>query len=76
MPTLCFTPGGRVETLYTELIDLRDLGPLTVTRATNIRFNPTTQQWDVLDAATGTCLHSHPSRHHCLTWETQNLGPK
>ncbi len=71
--TLRFDPGGRIGCLYTEAIDLRALGRLEIFRATDIRFNPTTQQWDVHDAGTGRRLHSDPSRNECLRWEQLNL---
>ena len=72
---LRFDPGGHIGCLYTEAIDLRALGRLQVVRATDIRFNPATQQWDVHDAATGRRLHSDPSREACLAWERVNLQP-
>ena len=75
-PVLRFTPGGRIDCLYTEAIDLRVLGRLQVVRATDIRFNPTNQQWDVHDAATGAVLFTHTSRARCLHWEHNNLGPR
>lgn len=75
-PTLRFTPGGHIDCLYTEAIDLRALGRLRVVRATDIRFNPATQQWDVHDADTGAVLFSHSSRTNCLHWEQQNLQPQ
>lgn len=74
--TLRFHTGGRVDCLYTEAIDLRALGRLQVFRATDIRFNETTQQWDVRETGTGTALFSHPSRTECLRWEQENLQPK
>jgi hypothetical protein len=78
--TLRFTPGGRIDCLYTEALDLRALGRLQVVRATDIRFNDSTQQWDVHDAdantGTGAVLFSHPSRSECLRWEHQNLQPE
>lgn len=74
-PTLRFDPGGHIGCLYTEAINLRALGRLHVVRATDIRFNDSTQQWDVHDAATGRLLHSHTSRTECLRWEHNNLQP-
>jgi len=74
--TLRFTPGGRIDCLYTEAFDLRVLGRLQVVRATDIRFNPATQQWDVHNAATGAVLFSHSSRTGCLHWEQHNLQPQ
>ena len=73
--TLRFDPGGHIGCLYTEAIDLRALGRLQVVRATDIRFNESTQQWDVHAAATGQLLHSDPSREACLAWEQRNLQP-
>lgn len=72
---LRFNPNGSIDCLYTEAIDLRALGRLQVFRATDIRFNEKSQQWDVRCAATGKLLHSDPSREACLTWERENLGP-
>ena len=74
--TLRFTPGGRIDCLYTEAFDLRVLGRLHVVRATDIRFNPKSQQWDVHAADTGQVLFSHISRNECLHWEKTNLQPQ
>jgi hypothetical protein len=73
--TLRFDSGGQVECLYTEAIDLRELGKLTITRATDIRFEESSQQWKVHEAETDTVLFSNPSRSECLVWEIQNLQP-
>ena len=74
--TLRFNLGGQIDCLYTEAIDLRVLGRLQVVRATDIRFNPHKQQWDVHAADTGQVLFSHPSRNECLSWEQTNLQPQ
>ena len=75
--TLRFNPGGRIDCLYTEAIDLRALGRLHVVRATDIRFNGSTQEWDVHDAGVGAgeVLFSNNSRGACLQWEHDNLQP-
>ncbi|GAA5117421.1 hypothetical protein JIN84_17405 [Luteolibacter yonseiensis] len=73
--TLRFTPGGSIDCLYTEAIDLRDLGRLQVVRATDIRFNGSSQEWDVHDADTGGVLFFHASRDECLRWEQTHLQP-
>ncbi len=73
--TLRFDAAGAISCLYTEAVDLRALGRLQVVRATDIRFNHTTQQWDVHDAGTGAVLFSHISRQQCLSWENDNLQP-
>ena len=74
--TLRFDPGGHIDCLYTEAIDLRALGRLHVVRATDIRFNPNTQHWDVHEADNGQLLFSHESRTECLHWEQTNLQPQ
>jgi hypothetical protein len=73
--TLRFDPGGQVECLYTEAIDLRSLGKLKITRATDIRYDHASQQWQVHDAESDAVLFSNPSRNECLSWENQNLQP-
>ena len=73
--TLRFDSGGLIDCLYTDAIDLRALGRLHVVRATDIRFNDSTQQWDVHDAGNGQVLFSHQSRNDCLRWEQDNLQP-
>ena len=74
--TLRFNPGGHIDCLYTEAIDLHALGRLQVVRATDIRFDDSKQQWDVRDAGNGEVLFSHPSRTECLRWEQNNLQPR
>ena len=66
--TLTIDPQGTITGLYTELIDLSQLGHLEITRATSIEFNPATQAWDVTDAG-GAILFSDASRSRCLAWE-------
>ena len=73
--TLRFDSRGSVECLYTEAIDLRQLGRLHVVRATAIEFEPEEQCWKVRCADTGQLLHSDPSREACLAWEQINLQP-
>ena len=67
---LTFDHQGTVTGLYTELIELSQLGRLEITRATTIEFNPATQAWDVTDAG-GAILFSDASRSRCLAWEHQ-----
>ena len=73
--TIRFRPGGHIDCLYTELIDLRVLGRLQVHRATDIRFCERSQQWKVRCASTGKLLFTDSSREACLAWERANLGP-
>lgn len=73
--TIRINPGGTIDCLYTEVIDLRALGRLEVFRATDIRFCEKSQHWNVRCASTGKLLHSDPSRDSCLAWERDNVAP-
>jgi len=70
---LHFQPDGTGAGLYTECIDLQQIGRLDVTRASEIEFNDTTQHWEVFDY-TGSKVHSDPSREACLRWERQHFN--
>ncbi len=71
---LRFDPKGNVGCLYTEAIDLRSLGRLEVTRATDIRFNADSQEWEVRAVGDDRILHSDPSREACLEWERETFS--
>ena len=72
---ITFTPDGTGRTLYTEVIDLAQLGRLSIDRATNIEFDNTAQCWRVYDPA-GLPLFNAPTRELCLAWEAEYLGKK
>jgi hypothetical protein len=72
---LRFDPTGSVSCLHTEAIDLGAIGRLEVVRATDLRFDPSTQQWEVRCPHSDRLLHSDPSRQACLHWEQVNLQP-
>ena len=72
---ITFTPDGLGHGLYTEAIDLGQIGPLVVRRATTIEYDNHSQYWRVKDR-TGFCLFNSPSRQECLDWERQYLETK
>ena len=70
---LNFHPSGTVWGLYTEVFDLRVLGPLRIFRATHIQFNQRKQVWRVKDRSRSV-LFSNPSRQACLDWELERFN--
>lgn len=71
---ILFNPDGTAQCLWTDALPLHELGRLEITRATNIEFNNTTQQWEVRDPR-GKVRFIAKSRAACLEWEQQNLQP-
>ncbi len=69
-----FDSKGKVACLYTEAIDLRSLGKLEVTRATDLRFNADSQEWEVRAVDDDRVLHSDSSREACLEWERETFS--
>lgn len=69
---ISFKPDGTAQCLWTEVLPLHELGRLEITRASNIEFNNTTQQWEVKDQK-GKVRYIAMSRSSCLEWEQQNL---
>lgn len=73
--SLIFKPDGRVVGLYTEVIDLQDLGVLHIKRASRIEFDDSKQAWRVKDRK-GFPLFTAPSRRQCLEWEQKYFNNK
>jgi len=71
---LTFDSDGLGHCLYTEAIDLQQIGSLEVSRASSIEFNNGSQQWEV-KYLNENVLFSDPSRTRCLDWEREYLTP-
>lgn len=72
---ITFTPDGIGHCLYTDDLDLRAIGLLSIRRATEIEFDAATQQWGVRLPGQWSVLFAHPSRTVCLAWERDNIQP-
>ena len=68
-----FGPDGQGGCLYTEELDLRELGTLRCRRAAYVEFSPDSQKWEVRGAGDGRLLYSHRSRSECLAWERESF---
>ncbi|MDD2708129.1 MAG: hypothetical protein PHV34_08980 [Verrucomicrobiae bacterium] len=68
------TPSGHVHCLYTELIDLAQLGKLQIERASTIEFDGKRQHWVVLNRK-GQVIFTDWSRQNCLSWEENHADP-
>lgn len=70
---LTFSSDGFGRCLYSELIDLKQLGSLQIQRASRIEFNNRKQRWEVQNLK-GRVLFFSRSRAVCLAWEQQHLS--
>lgn len=70
---LSFSPDGLGRCLYSELIDLKQIGPLQINRASHIEFNNEKQRWEVQNLK-GRVLFFSRSYAVCLAWEQQHLS--
>ena len=75
MTAIVFTPTGQGRCLHTDLIDLSQLGTLTIERASRVEFDNHLQAWRVRDLS-GFPLFTAPTRQQCLDWEQQYFESK
>jgi hypothetical protein len=65
-------PDGTFKCLYTEEIDLRELGALTTERASHVEPNNETGLWEVR-LASGQYIGARPTRKEALEFEVRYL---
>lgn len=70
---LQFAPDGSARGLWTEAIDLAQLGDLKVKRASRIEFNNARSLWEVTIDGCRVPSFEASSRQACLDWEHQEL---
>jgi len=71
--TITFEADGTGRCLYTEIVELQQIGTLSMERATTIEFNDSTQEWEVRETS-GALLFHHPSRSACAVWEQEHFN--
>ena len=74
--TLEVTSDGNIRCLYTDEVDLVQLGRLQVSRASHIEFDNYLRKWTITSAKTGKRLHSVRTREEALDWECQYYSPQ
>lgn len=70
---LTFDHSGMGSCLYSELIDLTQIGALQIRRASTIEFNNNTQRWELKNLK-GKVVFFSKFRNACLAWEHGNLA--
>ncbi len=73
--TLEVTPNGDIRCLYTDEVDLSQLGRLQVSRASHVEYDNHLRKWTVTSVKTGKRLHSAMTRESALEWECQYYSP-
>ncbi|MCP4590497.1 MAG: hypothetical protein GY842_07125 [bacterium] len=75
IPVVEFDENGDVVTLYTDEIDLYELGVIgDVRRASQVEFDGAQQEWMVL-TPDGEVVHRDRNRVRAIGWEIRNFGP-
>jgi len=75
MHTITFKPDGTARTLWTDSLPLRELGTLSIRRASWIDFNEHTQEWEVrFDPHADDPVFTNATRSECIRWEHDQLN--
>jgi hypothetical protein len=73
--TLEVMPNGTIRCLYTNEVNLAELGRLNINRASHVEFDNHLRRWVVTSAKTEKRLHSAATREEALEWEHQYYSP-
>jgi len=75
IPVLEFDENGDIVTLYTDEIDLYELGVIGgVRRASHVEFDQARQEW-MVRTPDGEVVHRDRNRERAIEWEIWNFGP-
>jgi len=76
IPNILIDSDGTMHTIYTEELDLYELGQLgNVRRASWLVFDEPAQEWTVRSADTGETVHRTRSRADAINWEIRHFSP-
>ena len=76
IPSILIDSDGSLHTLYTEELDLFELGEIAnVHRASRIEFDQAAQVWRVIDASTDEEVYRDRSRLAAIEWEIAHFSP-
>ena len=76
IPTIEIDTNGDIQTLYTDDINLYELGTiLNVKRASHIKFDESNQEWEVINAVTNKIVYRTKNRSEAIEWEINNFSP-
>jgi hypothetical protein len=70
---LTFDHSGTGSCLYSELIDLTQIGALQIRRASTIKFNNDTQRWELKNLK-GKVVFFSKFHHACRAWEEHHFA--
>lgn len=73
--TLDIDTGGNIHCLYTDDINLFDIGRvINVRKASNVEFNEHKQCWQVV-SLDDKILYENPNREKAIEWEIEAFSP-
>lgn len=75
MIALEITSEGSIQMLHSDDVDLREFGPIEVTRASHVEFSNEHGEWLVTSAKTGLILNAFDTRKEALEWESKYYSP-
>jgi hypothetical protein len=70
--TISVTPSGEILFIYTEAIDLSELGEPHIERVSNIWYSNLDHHWQV--EVGNLVVFTHRSREACIQWEKDHDG--
>jgi hypothetical protein len=74
--SLVIDADGNVRAVYSDVLPLRELGKISVERASTVEFDPERQVWTATEVATGATIGEGESREGVIAQEIAMLEKK